>query len=83
MLSDGMLDYLLLMVKTYWIFDGGNVQLLGNSIPLNAANIHRAPITAHHTDVQLFLRDIFQTRSFISQETRFPGEILVKPVDIS
>jgi hypothetical protein len=83
MLSDGMLNYLLLMVKTYWIFDGGNVRLLGNSIPLNAANIHSAPITAHHADGQPFLRDIFQTGSFISQETRFPGETLVKPVDIS
>lgn len=59
MLSDGMLNYLLLMVKTYWIFDGGNVRLLGNSIPLNAANIHRAPITAHHADMQLFLGYIF------------------------
>lgn len=41
------------------------------------------PITAYHCDVQLFFRDIFQTRSFISQETTFPVETLVKPVDVS
>lgn len=83
MLSDEILNYLSLMVKTYWRFDGENVQLLGNSIPLNAANIHRVPITAYHSDGRLFFGDIFQARSFISQETRFPVETLVKPVDIS
>lgn len=66
-----MLNYLSLMVKTYWIFDAGNVQLLGNSIPLNAANIHRVPITAHHSDVQLFLRDIFRPEASLVKEQDF------------
>ena len=39
-LESRMLHYLPSVMRVYWVFDGGNAPLLGNSIPLNVANTH-------------------------------------------
>ena len=69
------------MVRMYWGFHRGNVQLFGNSIPLNVASIHQVPITANHFDEQQLFRIMFQSKMFVNQDVRCPVEILVQRLD--
>lgn len=68
-------------VRMYWGFHSGNVQLFGNSIPLNVASIHQVPITANHFDEQQLFRIMFQSKMYINQGVRWPAEILVQRLD--